>query len=473
MLSNLRNFSKTKLSGVLIAIIIVPFVFWGMGSVFSGGNTNNIVKINKDNISTEDFFDFLNKLNINPNDLRNNLDNNIMNEILSEIISLKILNMEIDNLSLKISDDDLSKILTKDKKFLDDNKKFSRLKYEKFLLENNFTAVNYERKVKESKLQKDLFDYVGGGIKSPEFLTKNYYQEDTKQINIEYIDLKNYYEKSFTITELENFISENKERFIKDYINVSYTKITPNIFIDSDEFTSDFFKIIDQIETDISNGVSIKILSEKYNFKITSIKDYYFKKDDKPTLKIIYEKRNDTKINLLDMEDYFLLYEISDLKKRLPNINDKIFYQEVVSSKKNFDKFEFNKDILEKIENNSFNDNDFNDLAKNINNIKKLKIKSKNDNSFLNVDSLKMLYTIPEDDFLLIIDNDQNVYLTKILKFEYNTINKDSDDYKKYFLKSNFKIKNDITSTYDSLLNKNYDIEINQNTLDRVINYFK
>ena len=173
------------------------------------------------------------------------------------------------------------------------------------------------------------------------------------------------------------------------------------------------------------------------------------------------------------MEDYFLLYEISDLKKRLPNINDKIFYQEVVSSKKNFDKFEFNKDILEKIENNSFNDNDFNDLAKNINNIKKLKIKSKNDNSFLNVDSLKMLYTIPEDDFLLIIDNDQNVYLTKILKFEYNTINKDSDDYKKYFLKSNFKIKNDITSTYDSLLNKNYDIEINQNTLDRVINYFK
>ena len=173
------------------------------------------------------------------------------------------------------------------------------------------------------------------------------------------------------------------------------------------------------------------------------------------------------------MEDYFLLYEISDLKKRLPNINDKIFYQEVVSSKKNFDKFEFNKDILEKIENNSFNDNDFNDLAKNINNIKKLKIKSKNDNSFLNVDSLKMLYTIPEDDFLLIIDNDQNVYLTKILKFEYKPINKDSDDYKKYFLKSNFKIKNDITSTYDSLLNKNYDIEINQNTLDRVVNYFK
>ena len=90
MLSNLRNFSKTKLSGVLIAIIIVPFVFWGMGSVFSGGNTNNIVKINNENISTEDFFEFINKLNINPNDLRKNLEDETMNEILSEIISLKM-----------------------------------------------------------------------------------------------------------------------------------------------------------------------------------------------------------------------------------------------------------------------------------------------------------------------------------------------------------------------------------------------
>ena len=54
MLNKLRNFSNTKLAGVLIAIIIVPFVFWGMGSVFSGGNTNNIVKINNETISTQD-----------------------------------------------------------------------------------------------------------------------------------------------------------------------------------------------------------------------------------------------------------------------------------------------------------------------------------------------------------------------------------------------------------------------------------
>ena len=46
MISNLRNFAKTKMAGVLIGIIIIPFVFWGMGGLFSGGNTNNIAKVN-------------------------------------------------------------------------------------------------------------------------------------------------------------------------------------------------------------------------------------------------------------------------------------------------------------------------------------------------------------------------------------------------------------------------------------------
>ena len=473
MLSNLRNFSKTKLSGVLIAIIIIPFVFWGMGSVFSGGNTNNIVKINNENISTEDFFEFINKLNINPNDLRNNMDNDIMNEILSEIISLKILDLEIDNLSLKVSDTNLKKLLTNDKKFLDDDNKFSRLKYEKFLLENNYTAVNYERRVKDGKLQKDLFDYIGGGIKSPEFLTKNYFLEDSKQINIELINLQKYYEISATDSELKSFVTENSDKFTKDFINVSYVKITPNIFVDSDEFDSDFFKTIDVIENELANGATVKSLSKKYDFKVTNLKDYYFKKDDKPFLKLIYDNRNELKLNIVDMENYFLLYEISSLQSKLPNINDQIFYQEVINSKRNFDKFEFNKDLLKKIENNNFKDKDFKDLAINENNIKKLKIKSKNDNTFLNVDSLKMLYTVPEKDFLLIIDNDKNVYLTKIVNFEYSDVNKQSDDYKRYHLRSNYKIKNDVTSTYDNLLNKNYDIEINRNTLDRVINYFK
>ena len=54
MLSSLRNFSKSKVAGIFVAIIILPFVFWGMGGVFNSGNTNVIAKINKKKIEVVD-----------------------------------------------------------------------------------------------------------------------------------------------------------------------------------------------------------------------------------------------------------------------------------------------------------------------------------------------------------------------------------------------------------------------------------
>ena len=81
MLNKLRNFAKTKIAGVVIGIIIIPFVFWGMGGVFSGGNTNNIAKINNQSISTQDFMNHLNSSKITLETIKDNLNNNILEEM--------------------------------------------------------------------------------------------------------------------------------------------------------------------------------------------------------------------------------------------------------------------------------------------------------------------------------------------------------------------------------------------------------
>ena len=91
MISSFRNFAKTKFAGILVFIMIIPFVFWGMGSMFSSGNTNTIVKINKINISTQEFIDYLNSTGIPENKIRENLDDNIIEELLSGLISTTLL----------------------------------------------------------------------------------------------------------------------------------------------------------------------------------------------------------------------------------------------------------------------------------------------------------------------------------------------------------------------------------------------
>ena len=472
MLGKLRNFSRSKLAGVLIAIIIIPFVFWGMGSVFSGGNANNVAKIDNKNISTQDFIEYVNSSRINPDDLRNNLDKNILEEILSQIISLQLLKMEIEDASLIISDQILFNKIIKDKKFQENNK-FSRIKYEKFLLENNTSAVEYEAKLKDSELQADLFQYISGGVISPKFYTKNKYLEETKKINVKYINLEKLYKSEFTKDEIEKYINDNIEELKTDYITFSYTEISPKTLIDGDEFNKSFFNELDNLENDILNGLNIKELKLKYNLDIKEEVKYSDLEKNKIYFSEIYKNRNGEKIQIIEYDEFYLLYEINKIEKLLPQTGNKEFRDKVVEKLKNLEKFNYNKEILQKIESKNFFDSDFIKIAKNEENISSAQINSIDDSTLFNVDSLNLLYTIPENDFLLIVDNNMNVYLTKVIDFEYNNFNEQSEEFNKSSIKSKFILKNYISMTYDDYINSKYDVNIFNNTIDRLKNYFK
>ena len=470
MLSKLRDFSKSKLAGVLIAIIIIPFVFWGMGSVFSGGNTNNVVKINNKKISTQDFIEHINTSNIDPDQLRKNLDKNVLEEILGQLISLNILKMEIQNLGIFKSDKSLSESIIKEKRFLDDDGKFSRIKYEKFLIENNVTAGEFERKIREGSLQKELFNYISGGIKSPNFITKSLFLDETKQVNIKYFNLDIHYKNNFTDEEINEYINLNNDEFKRDYIDVSYTIITPNTLTDTDQYNARFFEIIDDIENEIANEINFEQILTNYNLKIEKKKNLY-NDESESFVNTIYSKRSEDRTQLIETEDFYVLYEITNIENKIPEINDKNFFESVKEKLRSRNKFDFNKNILKEIEEGKFNESDFNKLAENIK-IKSALIKSVDDNSLFNIDSLKMLFTIPKGDFLLIVDNSNNIYLTKVENYQYNNFFSEEDKIK-YEIQSNFKIQNEITNSYDLILNDKYKVEIYNNTLERLKNYFR
>ena len=158
MIGSLRNFAKTKIAGVFVFIIIIPFVFWGMGSMFTSGNTNNIAEVNNKKISTQDFMDFLNESKIQQDTIKKNLDKNIIEELLSALISSTLLDLEINNFDIKFSELVLLKNIKANKNFQDENNNFLRTKYEKFLLTNNLSASMFEQRVKGNELQKKLSD---------------------------------------------------------------------------------------------------------------------------------------------------------------------------------------------------------------------------------------------------------------------------------------------------------------------------
>ena len=380
--------------------------------------------------------------------------------------------MEIDDASLIISDQILFNKIIKDKKFQENNK-FSRIKYEKFLLENNSSAVEYEAKLKDSELQADLFQYISGGVISPKFYTKNKYLEETKKINVKYINLEKLYKSEFTKDEIEKYINDNIEELKRDYITFSYTEISPKTLIDGDEFNKSFFNELDNLENDILNGSNINELKLKYNLDLNEKVKYSGLEKNKTYFSEIYKNRNGEKIQIIEYDEFYLLYEISKIEKLLPKTGKQEFRDKVVEKLKNLEKFNYNKEILQKIESKNFFDSDFVKIAKNEGNINSAQINSIDDSSLFNVDSLNLLYTIPENDFLLIVDNNMNVYLTKVIDFEYNNFNEQSEEFNKSSIKSKIILKNYISMAYDDYINSKYDVNIFNNTIERLKNYFK
>jgi peptidyl-prolyl cis-trans isomerase D len=473
MLNKLRNFSKSKLAGVLIAIIIVPFVFWGMGSVFSGGNTNNIAKINNESISTQDFMKYVNQTRMDAEYIKKNINNNVIEEIISKLVSIKLLDMEINDLNIIISDKTLAKKIKSNEVFLDDKKNFSRIKYEKFLLENNLTAPDFEIRFKNEELKKNLFSYVGGGIKSPFFLNNKIYVDKNKEVEVDYFNLDLVYNTEASEIEIDEFIKDNEENLKEELIDFSYTKITPSNLIEIDEFNNDFFKKIDDIENSILNGANIEDIKKKYNLELEYFNNYINDDEENVILKEIYQKKNDDKIQLIDKNDYFLLFEISKINKVLPSKSDISFISRVKENLILKRKYEYNKDLFQKIQDKKLNEDEFLKISNGEQNILNTVIKSLDDNKIFDKDSINLVYSLPVNSFVLITDVNNKIYLAKINNINTNNLSMDDIKNKEYLVKSNSKIIDEIYSSYDLSLNKKYKVKVFNNTLDRIKNNFK
>jgi len=482
MLNKLRNFAKTKIAGVVIGIIIIPFVFWGMGGVFSGGNTNNIAKINNKSISTQDFMDHLNSSRISLKTIKDNIENNILEEILTELISKKMIQLEEQNLNLIISDKILKKRIKENENFLDENKKFSRVKYEKFLLSSNITAVDFETKLKNNELKKNLFSYIVGGIKSPAFLSNNTFKEQNKKITLDYINLENVYKKkdAFTVDEISKYIDENKENLKEKNISFNYSKITPETLIGIDEYNDLFFHKIDNIENDISNGITYVELLNKNNLKSAFQANFNLNDENIPEfmnkdiLIKIFNKAEKNKIELLDENDFYVLYEIKKVEKILPTMDNANFISNVKETMSSKSKNDFNYDLIKKISLKSFNQKSFEDIAASSNSgAENILINSISDTDKFTSDSIKHIYTLQKNSFGIIGDENKNIYLIKILNISESNISKSSENYKKYQDLTNVEIRDSMYGSYDFLLNKKYKVKINEKTFERVKNYFQ
>ena len=481
MLGSVRKFSSTIYAKILLSIIIIPFIFWGMGSSFVSGNKNVIITIDKEKYSVKEFTEFIRKYY--PKSERLNAQQ--IEILLSNFVGEKLIEKEVQHFDINLSDSSLSKIIKNQEGFKRKNK-FSRTEYEKFLLKNNITASNFEQNVLMKEKKNQLLGIIGGGIFSPEFLINDSYDEINQKRNIELINLNESFKKkiNFSETEIKTYYENNINLFETIYKTIQFIELTPITLTGNNEFTDLFFKKIDEIDDFIIQGKNMEYFIQKFNLeKIISLSlnqdgknknSILITEVPKDLIKNIFEISDNEPTTLIEYKDKYFLIELSKTENLLRKIDDESVKEEILSKLNLKVRSELIYQIIGKINNNDFKKSDFDQFSKNKNTpIKKIRLENQNDDKILDKKIIEQIYLFPEKKVIVVND----ISLTKnfliyIDKVENVLIDANSKEYEKYLDLSNGKIQNELFNTYDYYLKNKYNIDINHKALDEVKNYF-
>ncbi len=482
MLGSIRKFSNTIYAKIILLIVAIPFILWGMGDLFSGGSQNTIVKIEKQKIHTNEFTNFLRNILAS----EEIVDENFVDKAFASFIATKLLNYEIEDYDIKLSGIALSKIIKNNNNFKKDNK-FSRTQYEKFLLKNNLNAALYEKNVSTLEKKKQLINLISGGIVPSSFLINQDFNKVNQKRYIQIINLNKAYAKDtvFSDKQIQSYYLDNKDKFKNIFKLFKFINLNSENLTNKDEYTDLFFEKIDEIDDLIVEGKNLNFIIEKFNLQqpseIVANKDGLNKKGIKinnfpyKLLENVFSIENDDNTVLMLHEDQYYVVELTRTEKTYKNITDPSIVKVIDSDLKMNKRKKLIGELIAQINNNNFNKSEFDKFAKDKNiEIKKIKLKSKNDDSNIKAEMIDNIYSIPEKRVFAITDIFlTESYLVYVDKIENVSIGSDINNSDKYYISSKVKITNSLINTYDTYLQNKYNIDINNKALDAIKNNIK
>ena len=485
MTTSIGKFTKSFFIKLLVGIIILPFVFWGMGDVFRGGNQNVIATVDSKKISTQEFINYINRLNLNEDQIKNLSKTDIIEQILSDYIGKKVMSLEIEKLGIVVNDNALRDIIKNDKTFFKDNK-FSRTEYEKFLIKGGITAPQFEANIVEQEKRRQFLSSLAGGMVVPEILIEKEFKKENQSKTIRYIDLEKYHSKNKPSQEsIKELYERNKNVFFTEVKSIRYAEIKPELISGSKDFNENFFKQLDIIENSVLDGQSFEETAKTNNLMIFEFNKINAKKENEAKNKIenlpdnlfkrIYNLKIPQSPEIINVKSKYYLAEIKNIEKKNRPMNDPEVL-EALNAQLNFkEKIESNTSLAKDISLGAFDDNNFKKFADdNGLEVKDYKISNLKQNDIFDEGLIKRIFLTQNGDINLITNSTlTKSFLISTQKTEFRKLDKNGNEFEQYEAKARLNLINKIYQSYDENANQKYKVEINQRTIDRVKNSFQ
>ena len=485
MATSIGKLSKSFFLKLLVGIIILPFVFWGMGDVFRGGNQNVIATVDSEKVNTQEFINYINRLNLNEEQVKNLSKTDLIEQILTDYIGKRVMSLEIEKLGVVISDNALRNIIKNDKSFFKDNK-FSRTEYEKFLIKSGITAPQFETNIVEQEKRRQFLSSLAGGIVIPEILAEKEFKKENQTKTIQYIDLDKYHSKNKPSQQsIKDLYERNKNVFAAEYKSIRYAEIKPELISGSKEYNENFFKQLDVIENNVIDGQTFEDTAKANNLKIVEFNKINAKKENEAKNKIenlpdnlfkkIYNINTPLLPEIINIDGKYYLAEIKNEEKKNRPMNDPEVLEALNAQLSFKEKIENNTSLAKDIGLGAFDGDNYKKFAEDNGLIvKDYEISNLKQNDVFDEGLVKRIFLTQDGDVNLITNNTlTKSFLISTKKTKYKTLDKKSNEFEQYEAKARLNIINKIYQSYDENVNQKYKVDINKRTIDRVKNSFQ
>jgi peptidyl-prolyl cis-trans isomerase D len=481
MLTSIKKATSSFFAKVLIGLIILPFVFWGMGDVFRTGNQNVLVNIDAEKIGVQNFVNYLSQLNLTDEQRKNLSKTDLLDRILSDYIGKKIIAMEIETGGVKLSNSSLKEIITSDETFKKDNQ-FSRTEYEKFLLENRMSPTMFEQNISEQEKKRQLLTYLSEGINLPNFLINKEFQNENQNKTIQYLELDDLYKnKKFTDEEIKKIYDENKQFLVKEFKKINFVELLPSNLTGQPEYNEAYFKRIDEIENGILDGKKVNDFTQEFNLSLKTINETDRNKKNKLGQDIIkledglFERMFNVEANkasLINLNNKYFLSEVESINQITRDLEDEEIRDAITSQLKIKYIAENNIKIVKQLSEGKFKKEQFDNFSKENNiSIKNTTLKNLEDETIFNKDIMREIFKVKDNELQLITDSTLTKnYIIFSVKTEFPPFDKNNKKFTEYETKAKLGFSNQIYGTFDAAVNERYDVKINEKVLTRIKN---
>ena len=481
MLTSIKKATSSFFTKVLIGLIILPFVFWGMGDVFRTGNQNVLVNIDAEKIGVQNFVNYLSQLNLTNEQRKNLSKTDLLDRILSDYIGKKIIAMEIETGGVKLSNNSLKEIITSDETFKKDNQ-FSRTEYEKFLLENRMSPTMFEQNISEQEKKRQLLTYLSEGINLPNFLINKEFQNENQNKTIQYLELDDLYKnKKFTDEEIKKIYDENKQFLVREFKKINFVELLPSNLTGQPEYNESYFKRIDEIENGILDGKKVNDFAQEFNLSLKTINETDRNKKNKSGQDIIkledglFERMFNVEANkssLINLNNKYFLSEVESISQITRDLEDEEIRDAITSQLKIKYIAENNIKIVKQLSEGKFKKEQFDNFSKENNiSIKNTTLKNLEDETIFNKDIMREIFKVKDNELQLITDSTLTKnYIIFSVKTEFPPFDKNNKKFTEYETKAKLGFSNQIYGTFDAAVNERYDVKINEKVLTRIKN---